>query len=199
MEGYVIVNGELYHHGIKGQKWYRRRYQNKDGTLTPAGKKRYNKEMERLKKEEQVLKNKKRTQKQLDRLDAQRKKVDKLKSDEAAEKAKPKASDDAPKPKTISEMSNKELQDAINRMNLEKNYRDAMAAATPQKVSKGKQFAEKFLFDVVLPSAAEAAKTAARDSVKNFFVDQAEDAKDKRAEARKKKGLEQSEKKKDKK
>ena len=31
---------ELYHHGIKGQKWGVRRYQNKDGTLTSAGKKR---------------------------------------------------------------------------------------------------------------------------------------------------------------
>ena len=34
-------HGELYHHGIKGQKWGVRRFQNKDGSLTPAGKKRY--------------------------------------------------------------------------------------------------------------------------------------------------------------
>lgn len=32
---------ELYHYGIKGQKWGVRRYQNEDGTLTPEGKKRY--------------------------------------------------------------------------------------------------------------------------------------------------------------
>ena len=32
---------ELYHYGIKGQKWGVRRFQNKDGTLTPKGKKRY--------------------------------------------------------------------------------------------------------------------------------------------------------------
>lgn len=31
----------LYHHGIKGQRWGVRRFQNKDGSLTPAGKKRY--------------------------------------------------------------------------------------------------------------------------------------------------------------
>lgn len=31
----------LCHHGIKGQKWGVRRFQKKDGSLTPAGKKRY--------------------------------------------------------------------------------------------------------------------------------------------------------------
>lgn len=38
---YTSEPNELYHWGIKGQKWGVRRYQNKDGTLTPAGKKRY--------------------------------------------------------------------------------------------------------------------------------------------------------------
>lgn len=33
--------GYLTHYGVKGMKWGVRRYQNKDGTLTAAGKKRY--------------------------------------------------------------------------------------------------------------------------------------------------------------
>ena len=36
-----MSNVYLQHHGIKGQKWGVRRFQNKDGGLTPAGIKRY--------------------------------------------------------------------------------------------------------------------------------------------------------------
>ena len=33
----------LAHHGVKGMRWGVRRYENEDGTLTPAGKRRYDK------------------------------------------------------------------------------------------------------------------------------------------------------------
>lgn len=37
----IYYYSELRHYGVKGQKWGIRRYQYKDGTLTPAGRKRY--------------------------------------------------------------------------------------------------------------------------------------------------------------
>lgn len=49
---YLSYDSGIYieHHGILGQKWGIRRYQNKDGSLTSSGKKRYGKQIQKMEK-----------------------------------------------------------------------------------------------------------------------------------------------------
>lgn len=47
----VTPGSYICHHGIKGQKWGVRRYQNPDGSLTEEGKRRYNSLIEKAKVE----------------------------------------------------------------------------------------------------------------------------------------------------
>ena len=42
-----VYESSLCHHGIKGQKWGERRFQNPDGSLTPEGIRRYNRYKEK--------------------------------------------------------------------------------------------------------------------------------------------------------
>lgn len=60
MSTYYFYNSEdtyLEHHGIKGQKWGIRRFQNPDGSLTPAGEKRQQRlEARQQKKDERLRK-----------------------------------------------------------------------------------------------------------------------------------------------
>lgn len=141
-----VDSDELQHHGTKGMRWGIRRYQNKDGTLTDAGKKRYNKEMEKLKAEEAKVKaaekiasNKQKTQAKLDKLDSK-----KAELEERKKALKGKKDTDEPEKKrdegeTVEQkhdrilksnnakeiyenrdvLSTAELQDRINRLNVE--------------------------------------------------------------------------------
>lgn len=55
---------ELYHHGIKGQRWGVRRFQNEDGSLTKEGKERYSEVNELTRKEKRIQKYQEEYQKQ---------------------------------------------------------------------------------------------------------------------------------------
>ena len=100
MEFYKVTGDELQHHGIKGMRWGQRRFQNKDGSLTPAGQKRYNKELERLKQETAKVKaerkfiaTRKKNQAKLDKLESERRKLEEQKKALKDEKREKKTDD----------------------------------------------------------------------------------------------------------
>ena len=150
------MENELMHWGIKGMKWGVRRYQNKDGSLTPAGKKRYDKEMAKLKEEEKIAKNKLRTQAKLNKLDEKRKEIEALKSGKFIAKSTKQHS----KP-SVKDMSDEELRQTVNRLLMEQQY----AKLNPQQVSAGQKFVKKVMNDVVAPAATEVGKNVLKDAM----------------------------------
>lgn len=166
------MENELTHWGIKGMRWGVRRYQNKDGTLTTAGKKRYAKEMAKLKEEERVAKNKQRTQAKLDKLDEKRREIEAIKSG----KPTPKPAEKKSQKPSIKDMSDEELRAVVNRLNMEKMYRQLQ----PEQVSAGKKFANKVMNDVVAPAATEVGKNMLKDYMTKAVKKAAADAEKKK-------------------
>lgn len=143
------ASNELYHWGVKGMKWGIRRYQNKDGSLTAAGQKRYNKEMQKAQNEQRVLANKKRTQEKMDRLESIRKKNA---EDREALNGKSKGSGESSGKKSVSEMTDAELSAHNQRLRMEKETLELQSRInqlTPQKVSRGQQFIDKYGANIV--------------------------------------------------
>lgn len=125
---------ELYHHGILGMKWGIRRYQNKDGSLTPAGKKRAAK----MKDDYTKL-----TGKRLIR--------------KPTKKAEPEKEDI--RNKKLKDLTDAELNERINRLQKEKQ----LVGLETDLSGKGSKFVRSVGKDVVAPAAINAGKQLLTD------------------------------------
>lgn len=177
MQNNFKMDNELYHFGIKGQRWGVRRYQNPDGSLTVLGKKKYGTKsnFEKVQAAKKAASGSK-IKAQLDRekanartqaeIEKYRKKASKKlgKSDDPEVESK----DENSEKKTKGSMTNEELRTATDRINLERNYIDAqknyiisnqqLSQVQPKKSSKGKEFAKKIWNYAVEPAVMNAGK-----------------------------------------
>lgn len=136
----------LEHHGIKGMRWGVRRYQNEDGSLTPAGKERYSRDVREnnAKKKDNriqidgpdpnrwVREDMSRSKKLIDNTSDITGKLNQAIFNRSKKRAK----------MDLSNMTDQQLRDRINRANLENQYVDMFG---PETVSKGRRYAKTIL------------------------------------------------------
>lgn len=143
------MENELYHYGVLGMKWGVRRYQNRDGSLTAEGKKRYNRDIaENLaKKKDSRIDTSSPDPNRWVREDVERSKRVIDSGSDLIRQAKSIERDTSPrstkKRLNVSNMSDKELRDKINRELLERQYSDIFGEEA--KVSRGRQFTRETL------------------------------------------------------
>lgn len=154
------MDSYLKHHGIKGMKWGVRRYQNKDGSLTDKGKKRYARdavennwdigsdgiarstgkkskgEIRKADPNKWVIEDRRRSKSVINETSGLTREL-KNANDRAIQRSRQK------KPKVdLSKMTDAELRSKINRANLERQYMDV---CVPSNVSKGRAYASSIL------------------------------------------------------
>lgn len=146
-----MENNELYHYGKKGQKWGERLYQNKDGSLTPLGRLRY--------------------QKNVNRVASQRKKN--LEKARAAKVEKKKVEEERKKQLeagkiSVKKMTDDELKARIDRLDLEKKYIEAVR--NTRSYDRGKRFIDKFADSTIDKVADNVAADIVAQTLKSLAV-----------------------------
>lgn len=145
----LLSDEELYHHGILGQKWGIRRYQNADGTLTSEGRERMLAKARKYESKANTTvgesNSAKRKRAKLNQK-AKDARYEVKKSD--LKKARLKKSENNAK-RSVKDMSDDELKREIARAKLENEYNQLH----PKHVSAGQKFASYVFKRMILPSA----------------------------------------------
>lgn len=149
---------ELQHHGIKGQKWGIRRYQNPDGSLTEEGKKRYNADSyDKMDSANKVKYDEDRRDYNLNNISGTSDILRSIGSATSSAQQIPITSGKTIR-KSYPNLTDKELQERINRLSLEQRYSD-LKGDTKYERSGGEKVRE--ILQTVGASVAIAGSVAA--------------------------------------
>lgn len=121
------MNDNLQHHGIKGMKWGKRRFQNADGTLTPLGRFRYGKA---------ETKDYEELQGKVEKASGFVKSAQKYQSEKDHKEYEEKIKTD------LKNMTDEELRQVVNRLNMEERYTQVMRS---REVEVGKSATSEWL------------------------------------------------------